>query len=137
MEKCIGEIGTLEKAYRDKTDAVKLAETRLENRAQRSGMELCTDEAYDGLCHEVLRLRQTRRALSDKIDCAKTTYVALEVHAVRLDTDLKNKQHSLMTDMRGLDMRARLRSGVNCGGPKTQTDRNIMLTRMEAQIPPE
>lgn len=137
MEKCIGEIGQLEQALRDKNDALKLAETRLENRAQRSGMELCTDEAHDGLCDEVNRLRQTRRVLSEKVDCAKTTYVALELHATRLDIDLANKQHSLMTDIRGLDLRARLRSGVTCSGPKTQTDRNIVLTRMEKLIPPQ
>jgi len=43
MEKAMCEIRTSENALRDKTDALKLAETRLENRAQRSGMELCMD----------------------------------------------------------------------------------------------
>lgn len=136
MEQAIQEIRNLEQALRDKTDALKLAETRLENRAQRSGMELCCDEAYTGLCDEVNRLRQTRKILSDKIDCAKTTYCALESHANRLNTDLTNKQHSLMTDIRGLDLRMRLRSGPNSCS-KTQTDRNIVLTRMEDQIPPQ
>lgn len=135
MEKCLHEIQTLEQALRDKTDALKLAETRLENRAQRSGMELCCDEVYRGLCDEVNQLRQTRKTLSEKIDCAKTTYCALENQANRIDTDLNNKQHSLMTDIRGLDLRMRLRSG-DMADPKTQTDRNIVLTRMEKQIPP-
>lgn len=137
MEKCIAEIASLEQAQRDKIDALKLAETRLENRAQRSGMELCCDEAYRGLCDEVNQLRATRKTLADKIDCAKTTYCALEAHANRLDTDLTNKQHSLMTDIRGLDLRMRLRSGANSADPKSQTDRNIVLTRMEKLIPPQ
>lgn len=135
MEKCIQEIQMLEQALRDKTDALKLAETRLENRAQRSGMELCCDEAYTGLCNEVKQLRQTRKTLMAQIECAKTTYSALTEHANRIDTDLTNKQHSLMTDIRGLDLRMRLRTGANNCDPKTQTDRNIQLTRMEDQIP--
>lgn len=126
----------LEQALRDKTDALKLAETRLENRAQRSGMELCCDEPYAGLCNEVKQLRQTRKTLTAQIDCAKTTYSALQDHAHRIETDLMNKQHSLMTDIRGLDLRIRLRSGSNNCDPKNQTDRNIQLTRMEQQIPP-
>lgn len=134
MENCRCEIQNLEQALRDKTDAQKLAETRLENRAQRSGMELCCDEPYHGLCDEVKQLRSTRQQLTDKINCAKTTYYALEQHTKRLDTDLKNKQHSLATDIRGLDLRQRLRTG-HFAEPKTQTDRNIVLTRMEEQIP--
>lgn len=135
MTKCLHEIQMLEQALREKLDALKLAETRLENRAQRSGMELCCDEPYDGLCDEVKQLRQTRKTLQAQIDCAKTTYCALEAHANRIDTDLTNKQHSLMTDIRGLDLRMRLRDGGNAG-EMSQTDRNIVLTRMEQQIPP-
>lgn len=135
MTKCLHEIQMLEQALREKLDALKLAETRLENRAQRSGMELCCDEPYDGLCDEVKQLRQTRKTLQAQIDCAKTTYCALENHANRIDTDLTNKQHSLMTDIRGLDLRMRLRE-AGPAGEMSQTDRNIVLTRMEQQIPP-
>lgn len=135
MEKCIQEIQTLEQALREKRDALKLAETRLENRAQRSGMELCCDEVYRGLCDEVNQLRLTMRLLADKLNNAKTTNSALEAHANRINTDLNNKQHSLMTDIRGLDLRQRLRTG-QFAEPKSQTDRNIVLTRMEKQIPP-
>lgn len=135
MEKCIREIQQLEQALREKTDALKLAETRLENRAQRSGMELCCDEVYRGLCDEVNQLRQTRQSLTDKINSAKTTNSALEAHAKRINTDLTNKQHSLMTDIRALDLRQRLHANDAAGGHKSQTDRNIELTRMEKQIP--
>ncbi|XP_039482153.1 tektin-B1 [Drosophila santomea] len=137
MEKAMCEIRTSENALRDKTDALKLAETRLENRAQRSGMELCMDQAHDMLCLEVEKLREIRRRLQAKIDESKTNFSLLEEHGKRIDVDLENKQHSLMTDIRALDLRMRLRGG-EFGSKVTnasQTDRNITLTRMENEIP--
>lgn len=134
MDKCLREIHELEKAYNDKTDCLKLAETRLENRAQRSGLELCCDDPYKGLCDEVVQLRKTRRDIADKIDCTKTTYNALNEHHIRIDIDLGYKEHSLMTDVNTLDLRSRLKAGENLTS-KTQTDRNIVLTRMENEIP--
>nr|XP_036220393.1 tektin-B1 [Bactrocera oleae] len=138
MEKAVCEIKTLEQALRDKTDGLKLAETRLENRAQRSGMELCLDEAHDQLCLEVQKLQAIRRRLMDKIDESKANYNLLEEHAQKIDVDLENKEHSLMTDIRALDLRKRLKGGEF--GQKqttstTQTDRNIVLTQMEHEIP--
>ncbi|XP_065360200.1 tektin-B1 [Calliphora vicina] len=138
MEKAICEIKTLEQALRDKTDGLKLAETRLENRAQRSGMELCLDEAHDQLCFEVQKIRDIRRRLNDKIEEAKTNYNLLEEHAQKIDVDLDNKQHSLMTDIRALDLRQRLKGGEfgqTNTLPSAQTDRNIVLTKMEKEIP--
>lgn len=136
MEKAVCEIKTLEQALRDKTDGLKLAETRLENRAQRSGMELCLDDAHDQLCLEVHKLRDIRRRLIDKIDEAKTNYNLLEEHAQKIDVDLENKQHSLMTDIRALDLRQRLKGGeFGAAKPSAQTDRNIELTKMEKEIP--
>lgn len=134
IEKVLGEIATLENEYEDKINALKLAETRLENRAQRSGVELCCDDPYKGLCDEVLQLRSTMRNLMDKINCAKTTFSALESHLTKLETDLGYKEHSLMTDIRALDLRVRLRQGDQAG-PQSQTDRNIVLTRMQDQVP--
>lgn len=133
MKKLLKEIKTLEDALLDKTDALKLAETRLENRAYRPGFELARDEPESGLKNEVMQLRKTTQSLMDKINCAKATYNALEYQQVVIDTDLENKNHSLMTDIRCLDMRIRLRSGEFAG---SDTDRNIQLTRMENEIPP-
>lgn len=138
MEKAICEIKTLEQTLRDKTDGLKLAETRLENRAQRSGMELCLDEAHEQLCLEVQKIREIRRRLMDKIDEAKTNYNLLEEHAQKIDVDLENKQHSMMTDIRALDLRQRLKGGEfgqNSISTSNQTDRNIVLTKMEKEIP--
>ncbi|XP_050308622.1 tektin-2 [Anthonomus grandis grandis] len=135
MEKVAKEIRTLEDALQAKTDALKLAETRLENRSYRPGFELARDEAEQGLKDEVLQLRQTRKDLLDKINCAKATYNALEDQQVMIDRELENKNQSLMTDIRCLDLRARLREG-KFAGPETQTDRNIELTQMSKEIPP-
>lgn len=135
MDKVLKEIRTLEEALLAKTDALKLCETRLENRSYRPGIELARDEPEAGLKDEVLQLRQTRQDLKDKINCAKATYNALEDQQVLIDRDLANKCQSLMTDIRCLDMRIRLRTG-EFAGPATDTDRNIELTRMEKEIPP-
>ena len=71
MEKMLKEVLELEKALLEKTNSVKLAETRLENRMFRPGPELVQDEAQYGLADEVLQLRQTRKDLIKKIEDAK------------------------------------------------------------------
>lgn len=135
MERVLKEIQILDEALQAKVDARKLCETRLENRAYRPGVELSRDEPELGLKDEVMQLRQTQEDLTDKINCAKATYNALEDQKVLIDRDLQNKSHSLMTDIRCLDLRARLRTG-EFAGPATDTDRNIELTHMEDEIPP-
>lgn len=135
MDKVQREILALEQAIVDKLNAIKLAETRLENRCQRVGMELCLDDAYAGLCDEVKQLRKTRMQLMEKLDASKTTYKILEGHAQRMDTDLQHKQHSLMTDIRVLDLRMRLKEGAYAE-PINQTDRNIQLMGLQHEIPP-
>ncbi|ALC41772.1 CG3085 [Drosophila busckii] len=138
MESAVCELKNLEDALRDKTDALKLAETRLENRAQRSGMELCLDQAHDMLCQEVEKLREIRRLLMAKIDDSKANFNLLSDHAQKIDVDLLNKEHSLMTDLRAIDLRQRLKGGefgLKVINPSAQTDRNIVLTRMENEIP--
>lgn len=71
MERLIKETGYLETAYLNKTNALKLAETRCENRLYRPGLEMCRDEAMTGLTNEVQQLRQTQNDLKDKLDSAK------------------------------------------------------------------
>ncbi|KAK9737978.1 hypothetical protein QE152_g10253 [Popillia japonica] len=73
MEKVEKEIKALEGALKDKDDARKLAESRLEHRTYRPGIELARDEAETGLKDEVMQLRQTQRDLQDKIYCSKAT----------------------------------------------------------------
>lgn len=74
MEKLHQEVDALENALLNKTNALKLAETRLENRLQRPGAECCRDEAAFGLENEVTQLRATRSNLRAKIDSAKSVF---------------------------------------------------------------
>lgn len=55
---------------------------------------------------------------------------------MRIDKNLDDKQHSLNTDIMCLDMRAALKSGDKTR-LSNETDRNIVLTRMEKEIPLE
>lgn len=136
METLQKEILRLEDALLHKTDAIKCAETRLENRTYRPGFELCRDEAELGLKDEVLQLRQTQKDLIKVIENSKAAYNNLESLLVRIDKNLDDKQHSLATDVMCLDLRATLKTGDRTR-LRNETDRNIVLTRMEKEIPPE
>lgn len=135
----LSEIEAIEKSLRVNGDAQKLAETRLENRCcQRSGMELCMDGVYTGLCDELKCLKQTEHQLTDKLNASKTTYTALEAHLVRLENDLKRKQHTLMTDIRALDLRQRLKADTwrNDNDFTPTNGRNLQLTQLNGEIRP-
>lgn len=136
MEISQKEIVRLENALLHKTDAIKCAETRLESRTYRPGIELCLDEADSGLKNEVLQLRQTEQDLIKVIENSKEAYNKLERLLMRIDGNLDDKQHSLATDVMCLDMRATLKTGDRTRLPN-ETDRNIVLTRMEKEIPLE
>lgn len=71
MEKSLKEIDTLEGSFADKTDALKLAETRLEGRTYRPGYEITRDEPELGLRDEVTQLLQIRKDMQNKVDAAK------------------------------------------------------------------
>ena len=150
MKKCLEEINQLHRGLDDKTNALKLAESRLEIRTNRPGMELCLDSVYDGLwwgkqwnsikislklgfsssSDEVLQIRQIRSILNEKIVQAKATYNALELQYLKLSKDLQNKEHSLSTDIKALDIRIRIKNGeIN-----TQSARNLELFKLQDQI---
>lgn len=82
---------------------------------------------------EVLEVRQIRVILNEKINKAKATYNALELQFQKLAKDLQNKEHSLTTDIRALDIRIRIKSGEI----DTQTARNLELFKLEDQVPIE
>lgn len=71
MEKLHKEIDAIEKAHLNKTNALKLAESRLESRLYKSGAECCRDEAAFGLENEVTQLRATRANLKNMMDRVK------------------------------------------------------------------
>ncbi|XP_043477858.1 tektin-2 [Leptopilina heterotoma] len=136
MEKLQKEITLLDDAIFAKIDAVKCAETRLENRTCRPGFELCRDQSQDGLKHEVLQLRQTKQNLINELNSAKATYNNLETLLNRISKNLEDKQHSLMTDIMCLDNRSSLKIGDRAR-LTNETDRNIILTHMNKEIPLE
>lgn len=136
MEMLGNEISQLEGALMSKVDVVKCVETRLENRVYRPGSELCKDEVESGLKNEALQLKQTEENLIKMIEHAKANYNSLESLLIRIDMNLEDKQHSLNTEVMCLDMRASLKTGDRSRLPN-ETDRNIVLTRLEREIPLE
>ena len=96
----------------------------------RSGMELVLDSVYDGLCDEVVNLREIRKVLKERILNAKGMYNNLEAQFIRVDQDLQNKEHSLATDVKGLDMRMRLKENAW----NTAMNRAIEFNNVEQQI---
>ncbi|KAL7738369.1 hypothetical protein ACLKA6_006687 [Drosophila palustris] len=135
MEKAVCAMQTLEATLEDKAADLKLAESRLENRALRRGKELCLDYAHHSLCLEVDKLREIRQCVKEKLDEAKANYNLLTSHTQKIDVDLENKQQSLMADTRALELRQRLKDeefGIKMYNPSAQTDRNIELTHMES-----
>ena len=96
----------------------------------RSGMELVLDSVYDGLCDEVVNLREIRKVLKERILNAKGMYNNLEAKFIRVEQDLKNKEHSLATDVKGLDMRMRLKENAW----NTAMNRAIEFNNVEQQM---
>ena len=96
----------------------------------RSGMELVLDSVYDGLCDEVVKLREIRKVLKERILNAKGMYNNLEAQFIRVDQDLQNKEHSLATDVKGLDMRMRLKENAW----NTAMNRAIEFNNVEQQM---
>ncbi|XP_012233527.1 tektin-2 isoform X2 [Linepithema humile] len=134
MEMLAKEITQLEATLMSKIGVVKCVETRLENRVYRPGSELCKDEVELGLQSENLQLKQTEEDLAKVIAHTKASYNSLESLLMCIQSSLEDKQHSLNTDVMCLDTRAILKKGDRSRLPN-ETDRNIMLTSMEKEIP--
>lgn len=93
-------------------------------------MELVLDSVFDGLVDEVVNLREFRKLLKERIMNAKGLHNALEAQINKLDKDLQDKEHSLATDVKGLDMRMRLKENAW----NTSTNRAIEFNNVEHQI---
>ncbi|KAH8298512.1 hypothetical protein KR044_008951 [Drosophila immigrans] len=133
-EKAICSMETLESALQEKMADLKLAESRLENRALRRGKELCLDYVHASLRQEVDKIREIRRCLKQKLDESQANYNLLTSHVQKLDIDLGNKSQSLDADTRALELRLRLKDKefgiLKANNPSAQTDRNIELLHM-------
>ncbi|TDG49330.1 hypothetical protein AWZ03_004198 [Drosophila navojoa] len=128
------EIKDMEDALLQNTNALKLAETRLENRNQRNITELCLDEVYDSLCLEVEKLSEIRRCLMRKLDESKANLNLLSDHTKKIDLDIGKKEHSIMIDTKALEVCKEFKlkdAGIAKHNPFAQTDLNIELTHAE------
>jgi tektin-2 len=120
------EIQDLEDALLDKTNKMKLAETRLENRTYRFGVELTRDDAQYGLTQEVLQLRAVQRALQAKVNDAKKALNMLLGFLQTLEAEIENKNEAKVIEQMALDVRGRVAAQAET--PLTKTDRNIALS---------
>lgn len=126
------EIDYLSHALEDNAKAIKLAETRLENRCHRPGMELCIDHVYNGLCDEVKQLNFVQHQLHEKRRILKTSCNELEGNLHRLETELNKKQHTLTTDIRAIDLRQRLKNDPT--EDDTMENRKIAFTHLQKEV---
>jgi len=112
-------------AIRAKINPMKLAQTRLENRTYRPGVELCRDSPQYGLTDEVKQLEATKRALEEKLRQSQHALDGLEQNLHRINEDLQCKTNSLRLDQQSLAAREKLKDPI-----PTATERNMTLTGM-------
>lgn len=93
-------------------------------------MELALDSVYDGLVDEVVSLREIRKILKERILAAKGMHNQLESQINQLEKDLSHKEHTLATDVKGLDMRMRLKENAW----NTATNRAIEFNNVDQQM---
>ncbi|XP_033980716.1 tektin-2 [Trematomus bernacchii] len=105
-----GDIHGLDADLQAKTASLKLAHTRLENRTNRPGMDLCRDEVQYGLVNEVHQLEATIMALKQKLSEAQHSLQKMKLHHSRMLQDLSRKQEALSLEQRSMTTRTRLTS---------------------------
>lgn len=93
-------------------------------------MELALDSVYDGLVDEVVSLRDIRKVLKERILLAKGMHNNLEAQIASLNKDLQQKEHTMGTDVKGLDMRMRLKENAW----STANNRAIEFSNVDQQI---
>ncbi|XP_036948852.1 tektin-2 isoform X1 [Acanthopagrus latus] len=110
MAEMESDIRGLDADLQAKTASLKLAHTRLENRTNRPGMDLCRDEVQHGLINEVHQLEATNTALKQKLLEAKHSLQKMKLHHSRMLHDLNRKKEALSLEQRSMNTRARLTS---------------------------
>lgn len=83
---------------RIKSDTLKVAQTRLETRTHRMGVELCKDEAQNRLVKEVKDLKNSVQVMYNKLQEAEAQHQQLLKTRANLETDLQSKVNSLFID---------------------------------------
>ncbi|KAG9337421.1 hypothetical protein JZ751_028843 [Albula glossodonta] len=92
-------IKALRQALHDKKAPMRVAESRLYDRAQRPKMELCRDGPQDRLVQEVGELTSTIEALQGKLAEAQQSLRCLEDTRMALERDISCKMNSLRIDV--------------------------------------
>lgn len=88
----------LKKAIRDKEAPMKVAQTRLNDRSFRPGIELCRDPAHTQLVNEVLEISQSVDALMKQLADAEESLNKLNDDRMILEKEIAMKAKSLYTD---------------------------------------
>ncbi|BFG01966.1 tektin-3 [Drosophila madeirensis] len=88
----------LQKAIQDKSMPLKVAQTRLEARCHREGVELCKDHAQDRLIQEVYDIQSAVDSLHHKLQESEATHQGLLKTRSSLEVDLRNKVNALFID---------------------------------------
>uniref|UniRef100_A0A1I8FNY4 Tektin n=1 Tax=Macrostomum lignano TaxID=282301 RepID=A0A1I8FNY4_9PLAT len=90
-------IALLRKAIADKEAPMKVAQTRLEERTRRLDIEICNDPAMNTLQREVCEIRDSIRALKDKLRAAEAALSRLNKTKGLLESDIavKEKLHPI------------------------------------------
>ncbi|XP_050304973.1 tektin-1 [Anthonomus grandis grandis] len=91
-------ITELEKSLQEKEGFMALAHTRLGNRAQRPGVELCKDSVEIALVYEVAELRSNLAAMQRMLAEAHASLRYLLKTQIQLEEDLNVKTNSLKID---------------------------------------
>ncbi|XP_040909686.1 tektin-2 [Toxotes jaculatrix] len=115
MNEMESDIHGLDADLQAKTASLKLAHTRLENRTNRPGMDLCRDEVQHGLVSEVHQLEATIVALKQKLSEAQHSLQKMKLHHARMLQDLSRKQEALSLEQRSMNTRTHLTS-ASCTG---------------------
>ncbi|XP_036595624.1 tektin-4 isoform X2 [Trichosurus vulpecula] len=91
-------IASLKQAIKDKETPLKVAQTRLYQRAKRSNVELCRDAVQFRLTSEVEELNMSIQALKDKLLESEQALRNLEDTRMILEKEISVKANSLLID---------------------------------------
>lgn len=91
-------IALLQKSIQDTSHPLKVAQTRLEARAHRPGVELCKDFAQMRIVQEVHDIHENVRVLHHKLQEAESQHQQLLKTRANLEADLHKKVESLFID---------------------------------------
>lgn len=93
-------VDLLRKAIHDKEYPLKVAQTRLDERTRRVNVELCNDPAMKTLQKEVAEIRDSIRALKERLRMSESCLARLLKTRATLESDISVKENSLMIDQK-------------------------------------